>query len=55
MVAGREADEPCHPDVEGVVPFDVLLAAQRMDYRRSEFASEPEHFVMRPGATGSAQ
>jgi hypothetical protein len=29
VVTGREADEPGHADVIGVLPFDMLLAAQR--------------------------
>ena len=33
IVAGREADQPGHADVVGVVPLDVLLAAQRVHHR----------------------
>ena len=54
-IAGGEADEAGHADVERIVVFDVLLAAQRMDDRRVELAGEFDHLVVRAGAARPAE
>ena len=53
-VARGEADQAGHADVEGVVVFDMLLAAQRMDDRRVERAGKFDHLRVRAGAACAA-
>ena len=55
VIAGREADQPGHADVVGIVPFDMLLAAHRMHHRRLERLAERQQLGMRAGASGAAQ
>ena len=55
VIAGREADEPGHADIVGVVPFDVLLAAQRVDDRRLQGLGEGKDLRMRAGAAAAAK
>ena len=40
VVAGREADQPGHADIVGIVPLDMFFAAQRMHHRRLEALAE---------------
>ena len=54
-IAGRKADQSGHADIEGIVPFDMLLAAHRVDDRRLEFRGERDELVVRPGAAGAAE
>ena len=58
VVAGREADQPGHADVVGVVPFDMLLAAHGVHHRRLEAFAERQQLVVRavrsPSRTGSS-
>ena len=57
VIAGRKADQPGHADVVGVLPLDMLLAAQRMHHRRLEALAECQKLVVRalriPSRTGS--
>ena len=55
VVAGREADQPGHADVVGIVPFDMLLAAQRVHHRRLEALAERQQLVVRALASRAAQ
>ena len=55
VVAGRKADQSGHADIEGIVPLDMLLAAQRMDHRRLETFAQREKLAMRTGAARAAQ
>jgi hypothetical protein len=55
VIAGAEADQPGHADVERVVPLHVLFAAQRMHGRRAELIGEGDHFIVRAGAAAAAQ
>ncbi len=55
VVAGREADQPGHPDVVRVVVLDVLLAAQRVDDGGLQRLGEGEHLGVRAGAAAAAE
>ena len=55
VVAGREAYEPGHAHVVGVVPFDMLFSAQRMHHRRLEAPAERQQLVVRALASRAAQ
>ena len=55
VIAGREADEPCHADIVGVVPFHMLLALERVDHRAFELFAQGEKLIMRAGASRAAQ
>ena len=59
VVAGREADQPGHADVVGIVPLDMLLAAQRVHHRRLEAFAQRQKLVVRalriPSRTGSSR
>ena len=55
VIAGREADQPGHADVVGVVPLDMLLAAQRVHHRRLEALAERQQLVVRALASRAAQ
>ena len=55
VIAGREPDQPGHPHVVGVGPFDVLLAPQRMHHRRLQAFAEREKLVMGASAARTAQ
>ena len=55
VIAGREANEPGHPDVVGVVPLDVLLAAQRMNHGCLETLAQRYELVVRALAARAAQ
>ena len=54
-VAGGEADQAGHADIEGIVVLDMLLAAQRMHDRRVERSAELDDLGMGAGAAGAAQ
>ena len=54
-VSGGEPEESRHADIERIVVFDVLLAAQRVHDRRFQLAGKLDHLVMRTGAAGSAK
>ena len=43
VVAGREADQAGHADVERIVVLDIFLAAQGVDDRRLERVGQREH------------
>src|SRR5262249_12323638 len=55
IVAGREADQPGHADIVGVVPLDIFLAAQSMHHRRFEALAECQKLVMRAGTARATQ
>ena len=55
VIAGREADQTGHAHVEGVVPFDVLLAAQGVDDRRFQPIGQFDQGVMMTGAAAACQ
>ncbi len=55
VVTRAEADQARHADIERVVPFDVLLAAQGVDDRRAERVGQRHHLVVRAGAAAAAQ
>jgi len=55
VVAGREADEPGHADIVGVVPFHMLLAAQRMHHGRLKTFAQGKQLVVGPRAARAAQ
>ncbi len=54
-VARREPDQPSHAHVVGVVPLDVLLAAERVDYGRLQRLGELQQLGMGPGASAPAE
>src|SRR4029077_8589933 len=54
-VSGREPEQPGHADIERIVVFDMLLAAQRVDDRRLQLARKLDHLVVHAGAAGSAK
>jgi hypothetical protein len=54
-IAGCEADESRHPDVEGIIVFDEFLAAKRVDDGRFEFPGKLDDLVMCAAATGTAE
>ena len=55
MIAGREADQSGHADVELIVVLDIFLAAQRMDDRRLDRLGQLENLIARTRAAGAAQ
>ena len=55
VVARREADQPRHADVIGVVPLDMLLAAQRVHHRRAQGIGQSHHLIMGARAATAAQ
>src|SRR5258708_40128034 len=55
MVPGGKPDEPRHPHIERVVPFDVLLATHRMHDGRLELGCEGYHGIVGACATGAAE
>ena len=55
VIARREADQPRHPDVKRVVPFDMLFAFEGMDDRRLAPLGERDDLIVRAGAARSAQ
>jgi hypothetical protein len=55
VIARREADEPCHADIVGIVPFDMLPAAQRIHHRGLQLFGQRDDFVMRALASSAAE
>ena len=55
VIAGREADQAGHAHVEGIVPFDVLLAAQGVNHRRLKRLGQGQHLIMGAGAAAARQ
>ena len=54
-IAGREADEAGHADIVGIVVFDVLLAAERVDDRALQRLGELHQRRVRAGAAAAAE
>jgi hypothetical protein len=54
-IAGREAEQPGHADVERVVVLDELLAPQSMDDRRLELFRQRDELRVRPLRAGAGQ
>ena len=55
VVARREADQPRHADVIGVIPLDMLLATQRVHHRRAQGIGQSHHLIMGARAATAAQ
>jgi hypothetical protein len=55
LVAGGEADQAGHADIERIVVFDMLLAAQRMHDRRGQRPRQLDDRIVLAGAPGAAQ
>ena len=55
VIAGREADQAGHADVVGIVPLDMILAAQRVNDRRLQGFRKLHQFVMRARAAAAAK
>ena len=55
MVTGRKADKAGHSDIERIVPFEIFLAAQRMDNRSCKSIGKCHDLVMRASASAAAK
>jgi hypothetical protein len=55
VIPGSESHQSCHADIEGIVVFDVLLAAQGMYDGCFQFGRECDHLLVGPRTTGSAK
>src|SRR5258708_12475308 len=55
VVSGGKPDEPRHPHIVGIVPFDVLLATQRVHDGRLEFCCEGYHGIVGTCTTGATE
>ncbi len=53
--AGREAEQPGHADIVGIVVFDKLLAAQRVHDGCLQFMCELYDLVVSPGAASATK
>src|ERR1700729_4668821 len=55
VISGGKPDEPRHPHIVGIVPFDVLLATHRMHDGRFEFGCEGYHGIVGACTTGPTE
>ena len=55
MEAGGEADQPGHPHVVGILPLNMLLAAQRVYDGRLQHLRQLHQLVVRAGAAPAAE
>ncbi len=55
VIAGAEADQAGHADIERVIPLHMLLAAQRMHDRRAQRVGQRHHRIVRPGTAAAAE
>ncbi len=55
VVAGAEADQAGHADVERVVPLHMFLAAQGMHHGRAEGVGQGHHLIVGAGTAAATQ
>ena len=55
VVAGAETDQAGHANIERIVVFDMLLAAERVHDGRFELVGKLHQRLMGPGATPAAE